>query len=220
MTGFIYVITNDVNGKQYVGKTTDTLKGRFRDHCKDCVLENYQNRPLYYAINKYGKDHFHIALLEECDLELLPQKEQEWITKLDTYNNGYNATYGGEGKQLYDYNIFVKDFDEGLNIKEIAQKNDCNPETVSKALHKAGRDTYRSIREREHPNKISVQQYSMDDNFIQEFESYWSAAAWIIEHQYTKSTNQNQVYNNISNAARQIGYRKSAYGFKWKPKEK
>lgn len=29
---FIYVITNDVNGKQYVGKTNFSLERRFREH--------------------------------------------------------------------------------------------------------------------------------------------------------------------------------------------
>lgn len=32
---FIYVITNDVNGKQYVGKTNFSLERRFREHISD-----------------------------------------------------------------------------------------------------------------------------------------------------------------------------------------
>ena len=219
MTGYIYVITNDINGKQYVGKTTDTLAGRFSDHCKESVLSKCKGRPLYYAMNKYGKEHFHISLLEECDLEILPQKEQEWITKLDTYNNGYNATFGGEGKQLYDYNIFIQDFNAGLNIQQIAEKNSCAPDTVSKALHKANLDTTQGLHNQRKNNRQPVLQYSMDDNFIQEFESYWAAAEWIIQNQYTKVPNQETVRKNIAGAAKQKNYRKSAYGFKWKIKE-
>lgn len=219
MTGFIYVITNDINGKQYVGKTTDTLEGRFSDHCKDSVLKHCKGRPLYCAMNKYGKEHFHIAKLEECELNILPQREQYWISKLDTYHNGYNATLGGEGKQYYNYNLFIDDFNNGMNIKEISIKYNCSPDTVSKALRKAGLDTLRGSKYNAKGSRVPILQYSMNDEFLQEFESYWAAAAWIIENHYTTSTNQNQIYNNISGAARHIGYRKSAYGFKWKLKE-
>ena len=219
MTGYIYVITNDVNGKQYVGKTTDTLAGRFSDHCKDSVLSKCKGRPLYYAMNKYGKEHFHISQLEECELDILPEREQFWIKELDTYHNGYNATLGGEGKQYYDYNLFVQDFNNGMNIKEIAQKYYCDPETVSKALRKAGLDTFRGSKYNAHSNRIPILQFSMDENFLQEFDSIWTAAIWIIENHFTTSTNRGQVSSNISGAARQIGYRKSAYGFKWRLKE-
>lgn len=219
MTGFIYVITNDINGKQYVGKTTDTLAGRFSDHCKDSVLEHYKGRPLYCAMNKYGKEHFHISQLEECDLNILPQREQYWIEQLDTYYNGYNATLGGEGKQYYNYDLFVIDFQSGMNIQQIAEKYQCNSETVSKALRKSGCDTKRGLHYQNRNNRIPILQYSMEGQYLQEFDSFWSAASWIIENKYTTVPNQNTVRNNISGAAREIGYRKSAYGFKWKLKE-
>lgn len=219
MTGYIYVITNDINGKQYVGKTTDTLKNRFEDHCKPYMLKHKTGRPLYTAMSKYGIEHFSIQLLGEYPEEQLAEQEQNWIKKLDTYYNGYNATLGGEGTQKYNYDIFIQEFDNGLNITEIAEKYECSTDTVSKALHNANRDTRRAAKEMEHKNKKSILQYTMNGEFIQEFPSQWSAAKWILDNHYTNSTNQNQIYNNISNAARQIGYRKSAYKFKWKIKE-
>jgi len=33
--GYIYVITNLINSKKYVGKTTITIEERFNEHCKD-----------------------------------------------------------------------------------------------------------------------------------------------------------------------------------------
>jgi len=41
--------------------------------------------------------------LEECLPEESSDREVYWIEKLDTYHNGYNATYGGDGKNYINY---------------------------------------------------------------------------------------------------------------------
>jgi len=43
----------------------------------------------------------------------------------------------------------------------------------------------------ENKSRIPIAQYTMDGEFLRNFDSYWSAAAWIMEHKYTTSTNQN-----------------------------
>jgi hypothetical protein len=77
-----------------------------------------------------------------------------------------------------------------MNIKDIAQKYHCDPETISKALRKEGLDTSRGSKYNARKNRTPVLQYSMDGNFLQEFDSFWTAAMWIIENHYTTSTNQ------------------------------
>lgn len=39
---FIYLITNNVNGKQYVGQTTKTIEERWKRHCWQSTLKIVQ----------------------------------------------------------------------------------------------------------------------------------------------------------------------------------
>lgn len=100
---FIYCITNDINGKQYVGKTNFSIEKRFKEHCYDRNRRKCEKRPLYSAMNKYGIEHFHIEQLEECPYDESEDREIYWINKLDTFHNGYNATLGGDAKHYLDY---------------------------------------------------------------------------------------------------------------------
>lgn len=72
---FIYLITNKVNGKRYVGQTSKTVEERFRDHIEDCYTTKYNNRPLYKAIKKYGVNNFTIEVLEECPNSVVNERE-------------------------------------------------------------------------------------------------------------------------------------------------
>ena len=59
--GFIYKITNDINDKVYIGKTTlSSVEDRFQEHLKDSQRVRFEKRPLYNAISKYGIENFHI----------------------------------------------------------------------------------------------------------------------------------------------------------------
>lgn len=90
--GHIYVITNKVNGKQYVGQTSRNIDTRFEEHCYD----DRSNSAIHKAIKKYGINSFELKELESVDLSLLDDKEKYWIEKLDTYKNGYNCNVGGD----------------------------------------------------------------------------------------------------------------------------
>lgn len=108
---YIYKITNDVNGKTYVGKTVFSLEKRFQEHIQDSSRERCKDRPLYRAMNKYGIQHFHIELLEECPIDDdLNEREIYWINKLNSYHYGYNATYGGDGKSYLDWDIIYRTY--------------------------------------------------------------------------------------------------------------
>lgn len=94
--GKIYLITNDVNSKVYVGQTIQTLKKRFNGHCCYSKSDRSSNMYIKRAIHKYGRDKFHITLIEECPIDLLNEREKYWISFYNSYNKGYNLTKGGQ----------------------------------------------------------------------------------------------------------------------------
>ena len=88
----VYLATNKINGKQYVGQTVRSLEERWRDHCRSRD-ENYFHR----AIRKYGKENFALEILDTANTEIeLDEKEIFWINKLNTlFPGGYNLRVGG-----------------------------------------------------------------------------------------------------------------------------
>ena len=89
--GYIYKITNNINGKIYVGQ-----------HKSNTLDETYWSSGVLIkqAINKEGINNFSREILEWCDSkERLNQQEIYWIFKLDSINLdiGYNLTKGGDG---------------------------------------------------------------------------------------------------------------------------
>lgn len=94
----IYCIENTINHKKYIGLSKNCLK-RWQDHYSKSycsVREDDLNKPLYKAMKKYGRENFSFKIIEECPIEKLQEREIYWIDFLDTYNNGYNATKGGD----------------------------------------------------------------------------------------------------------------------------
>ncbi len=97
LEGIIYLITNNINKKQYVGKTKVTFRKRYRA-CR--WWKNPSNSHLKHAANKYGPENFSIDIIESNikEIEKLNQLEIYYIKKLNTlYPNGYNYFPGGEG---------------------------------------------------------------------------------------------------------------------------
>lgn len=92
----IYCIENLVNHKKYVGKSVNIYK-RWETERNGLRGSYFHNVHLQRAWDKYGEQQFKFYILELCNETALNQKEKEWIKSLDTYNNGYNQTLGGEG---------------------------------------------------------------------------------------------------------------------------
>ena len=91
MYGYIYITTNLINNKKYIGK-----------HKSKIFDEKYKGSGilLWKAIKKYKIDNFSTKIIEECySEEDLNNKEKYWINKYNAVNSRefYNMKNGGEG---------------------------------------------------------------------------------------------------------------------------
>lgn len=212
MNGFIYKISNYINDKVYIGKTLlPSIEQRFEQHKKDSKREHLEKRPLYYAMNKYGVENFYIELIEEVPIENLAEKEKYWINFYKSYGkDGYNATFGGDGKQIYNYDDIVKSYLNGKTIKEVSIEFQCSSDTVSHALSLSGIDSYLNSWKNIEKGIIAK---NLEEEIIQVFPSRIKAVQWLIEQGYTKTTDTNNITACIGRAAN--GKRHTAYGFIW-----
>ncbi|MBQ9479005.1 MAG: GIY-YIG nuclease family protein [Selenomonadaceae bacterium] len=88
----VYLITNTVNGKKYVGQTARPLGQRIREH----TISEY---PIGCAMRKYGRENFTVEILAEGNtIEELCELERFYISTHNTTDPecGYNLTEGGE----------------------------------------------------------------------------------------------------------------------------
>lgn len=103
--GFIYLISNNINNKIYIGQTKYSVATRWAQHkceAKRLIPNVYFVR----ALHKYGPENFTIQTLEECDNEQLNERERYYITLYNSNNKniGYNSTNGGDGAEKYSSN--------------------------------------------------------------------------------------------------------------------
>lgn len=114
MFGKIYKIVNDLNDKIYVGQTTQSLSKRFNGHCCNSHSDRSSNMYIKRAILKYGREHFKIELIEECDVMRLDEREIYWIKYYDSFNNGYNLTEGGNSNR----EVMTASLEETIDLEE------------------------------------------------------------------------------------------------------
>lgn len=144
--GKIYKITNNKNGLVYIGCTTKSLNHRFSEHLYRCFKTGYKSK-LYNSMKKYGQENFTIELIEECDLNIIYETEKKYVKLYDSYDNGLNSTFGGEGCLGYTHS------------PEIRQKISENTKNGNSHRGKTYKDLYGDKEEEERKKRrMSVKQ--------------------------------------------------------------
>ncbi len=101
MYGIIYLVTNIVDNKVYVGQTTASKDRRWIQHISDanCKRGSVFSR----ALRKHGPNKFNIEAIQTCESkEELDFAEIFYIEFLKSMApNGYNLTDGGHARENY-----------------------------------------------------------------------------------------------------------------------
>lgn len=204
--GYIYLITNKVNGKMYVGQTSKTPEYRFKLHVEDSYKSDRYNSILHKAIRKYGEHNFKIDTLEECSIAELNDKEIYWITKLDTFNSGYNMTLGGEGSNrltLPDEQE-LRDMCCKYTINDVARYYGVYLKTLRSWIEKYEISDIKTCKKKVACN-INDKEYK--------FDSVSDAARWVINN---KITNNKQGKKSVAYFISKSIYENKKYlGIKW-----
>ena len=138
--GIIYIITNKVNSKVYIGQTRKSLSERMRHH-----FSKYETcKKLKEAIEQYGKDNFLYSVLELVPYSELNDRETFYIEKYNSIENGYNIKKGNskfKGRKIHSIKNLqediAKDYNAGMNTKDIAEKYHVALTSVYNSLQRA-----------------------------------------------------------------------------------
>ena len=208
---YIYKITNDINGKVYIGKTEHSIEKRFKEHCRDRLKRQCEKRPLYSAMNKYGIEHFHIELIESTDNP--NEREAFWIEKFNSYHNGYNATKGGDGKSYLNYDLIRNTYFELKNATDVAKKLNISTDSVRIAVRQVGKLRSGGQISKEKTSKPVVMINKDTKCPIRSFNSLKDAAKFLVNSGVIKEQPLDGMTCHIRACAH--GHRKIAYGYMW-----
>lgn len=225
---YIYKITNDINNKVYIGQTIKKLKYRLQEHFHKAEWDCAHQKKLTHfsqAIITHGKEHFHIELIEECDLTVIDERERYWIAYYDSYHSGYNMTIGGQdqplnkGKPVLQYDLqgnYIQTFESAF---QAANSTGLCDETIRQACRQirpgAGGYQWRyfstnfplqiaPLKNYQSKKKRKVNQFNLRGELINSFDSLQEAA---------QKTNINST--NIGRVCRVKGKAKAG-GFQWR----
>lgn len=200
----IYKITNKINNKIYVGKSTDVKnvweKHRSLNEAKKFALEK--------DIALYGADKFEFSILEECEEEKLSDRESFYVDLYDAVKAGYNSKKP-KVSSLLNASISIEELKNssnssriGIGLRRHVERMRTDPEYRNRMVQK-----YKNNR----PNAIPVDM--MDKNtfeIIMTFPKIMDGALWIRENtNYGKAD-----YATINKICK--GQGKTAYGYRWR----
>lgn len=152
----IYKITNKNNGKVYIGQSNN-IERRLAEHKK----EHSVNIDDYIQI--LGVENFDFEVLEECSLEEIDKKEQEYIKKYNSCEKGYNHQIGGMNNSVGEGNGRALVAEEQIKFIRSCYAKHCQPKEI-------------------------FNEYFKDILSLSQFQSIWQGRSWayIMPEVYTE----------------------------------
>ena len=146
--GIIYKVTNQENGKIYIGQTIQTLNERKNKHYYKARQEEYTTH-FINALRKYPEEVFTWEIIDEEETqEALDEKEKYWIAYYNSVEEGYNTKDGGQAivvtdkflKQCGSYPFYAFDLKgnklgEFLNQREFSRQYGVGKGDIYRMLH-------------------------------------------------------------------------------------
>ena len=213
----VYVHTNKINGKKYIGQTSRKPEARWGNNGN-----GYKNKTphFYNAIEKWGWNNFdHKIVTSNLTHEEANQMEKDLIKLYNTTNRdyGYNHSKGGTGgnnksiRPIKKYDLdgnFIKYYE---SASEAAKDIGCDRSRITHCCK--SRLTYKGFMYRYADDavdgkyidkrKVPILQYDTEGNFIQKYDSCADAAR-----------NINGCKSTIHKAAK-ASVKHYAYGYLW-----
>ena len=146
--GIIYKVTNQENGKIYIGQTIQTLNERKNKHYYKARQEEYTTH-FINALRKYPEEVFIWEIIDEAETKkALDEKEKYWIAYYNSIEKGYNTKDGGQTivvtdkflKQCGSYPFYAFDLKgnklgEFLNQREFSRQYGVSKGDIYRMLH-------------------------------------------------------------------------------------
>jgi group I intron endonuclease len=130
MKGVIYCYHCIPTGKKYIGQTKYEIR---RKEYHRYISSKGCKRKFYNAVRKYGWENFIYGIIEECEIELLTQKEISYIKEFNTFEYGYNSTLGGDGKLGWKHSEKTK---EKIRKSNLGKKRSPEQRQLLSDIHK------------------------------------------------------------------------------------
>ena len=91
----IYKIENVKDKRVYIGQSTN-VRNRLREHIKSALgISTIANQAVHQAMAEEGLENFTFYLIDDCDRDILNEREKYWIDFYKSNEWGYNRTRGG-----------------------------------------------------------------------------------------------------------------------------
>jgi group I intron endonuclease len=105
----IYKVTNITNNKCYIGLTSRKFETRRSEHIRESKSNSVFK--FHKALRKYSSDVFTWEILEDslASIKIANELEIHYIQLFNTYENGYNMTKGGGGRDDYSFSEIARE---------------------------------------------------------------------------------------------------------------